>query len=434
MIRSQLNSRRSFLKTSAVLGIPWIVPASALGRAPGRAAANERLSVGLIGTGKMCSGYHMDALLGFDDVQIVAVCDVDTTRREIARKRVTEKYGSRAGDQGCAAYTHFRQVLERDDIDAVLIATPDHWHAIPVIEACQAGKDVYCEKPLTLTLLEAKRCIDAVRKHGRVLQTGSQQRSSVFGPFRKACEFIQSGRIGKIQKVTVGVGGPSKWCDLPEEEIEPGLDWDLWLGPAPRRPYHSALSARGGISKPWGQWRQYREYSGGGHTDIGAHHYDIAQWALGMDTSGPVKIIPPDDPSAGTGVRYLYENGIELTHGGASGITFFGTQGTLRVDRGHLSSDPKDATREPLGRDEVRLYESPGHHRDWLNAIRDRSRPVADVEIGARSAAVCHLGNLAYWHGRPLSWDPQNWNFGNDAEANAWMDYERREPWALPSV
>lgn len=426
-------NRRNFLKASATIAAPTIISASAIG-ADGRTAVSERITIGLIGTGKMCSGYHMGTLLGFDDVQIVAIAECDGNRREIARKRIEGRYGSKTDYRGCHAYNEFGKVIARDDIDAVLIATPDHWHAIPVIEACRAGKDVYCEKPLTLTIGEAKHCLDAVRKHKRVLQTGSQQRSSVFGPFRKAAEFIRSGRIGKIEKVTVGVGGPSQFCDLPAEELEPGLDWNLWLGPAPERPYHSALSARGGISKPWGQWRRYREYSGGGHTDIGAHHYDIAQWALGMDESGPVEIIPPEDPSKGTGVRYLYKNGIEMTHGGPSGIVFTGTEGTLRVDRGHLSATPEDAIKEPLGENEVHLYNSPGHHRDWLNCIRERKRPVADVEIGARSATVCHLGNLAYWHGRPLKWNPDAWHFEDDDEANTWLDYERRDPWQLPSV
>ncbi|MDA0586612.1 MAG: Gfo/Idh/MocA family oxidoreductase [Planctomycetota bacterium] len=426
-------TRRNFLKASAAFAAPTIIAASAIGK-DGKTAASERITIGLIGTGKMCSGYHMGTLLGFDDVQIVAIAECDGTRREIAKKRIEDKYGSKTDYKGCDAYNEFGKIITRDDIDAVLIAAPDHWHAIPVIEACKAGKDVYCEKPLTLTIGEAKRCIDAVRKHKRVLQTGSQQRSSVFGPFRQAAEFIRSGRIGRIKTVTVGVGGPSKFCDLPGEELEPGLDWDLWLGPAPERPYNSALSARGGISQPWGQWRQYREYSGGGHTDIGAHHYDIAQWALGMDESGPVEIIPPEDPSTGTGVMYIYANGIEMTHGGPSGVVFTGTEGTLRVDRGHLSSTPEDAIKEPLGKDEVHLYNSPGHHRDWLNCIRTRTRPVADVEIGARSATVCHLGNLAYWHGRKLKWDPKNWMFEGDDEANTWLDYERRDPWQLPAV
>ncbi len=426
-------SRRSFLQTSAALTVPTLVASTAIG-CDGRAPASERITIGLIGTGKMCDGYHIKSLLGFDDVQIVAVCDVDTKRRQIAKKRIEQEYGSRTDYKGCDQYSDFRKVIQRKDIDAVLIATPDFWHAIPVIEACKAGKDVYCEKPLTLTIGEAKRCLDAVRKHGRVLQTGSQQRSSVFGPFRKACELVRSGRIGEIKKVTVGVGGPSKWCDLPAEELEPGLDWNMWQGPTPERPYNSILSARGGISKPWPQWRQYREYSGGGQTDMGAHHYDIAQWALGMDKSNPVEIIPPDDPSAGKGVRFIYENGVEMIHGGATGCTFTGTDGTLRIDRGHLSADPADAIKEPLADNEVHLYESPGHHRDWINCIRERKRPVADVEIGARSVTVCHLGNLAYWHGRKLRWDPKNWTFVDDAEANQWLDYERRDPWQLPAV
>jgi predicted dehydrogenase len=431
--RNNTISRRSFLKQSAAIATPTVIAATSIGR-NGRAAASERISIGIIGTGKMCSGFHQNTLLGFDDVQIAAVCDVDTTRRQLAKKKVETKYGDRTDYRGCDEYNDFRKVIARQDIDAVLIATPDFWHAIPIIEACKAGKDVYCEKPLTLTLMEAKRCIDAVRKNGRVLQTGSQQRSSVFGPFRQACEFVRSGRIGEIKRVTVGVGGPSKWCDLPEEPLEPGLDWNMWQGPAPERPYNSILSARGGISKPWPQWRSYREYSGGGHTDMGAHHYDIAQWALGMDESGPVEIIPPEDPTKGTGVRFIYANGVEMTHGGPDGCTFTGTDGTLRIDRGHLSCDPADAIKEPLADDEVHLYNSPGHHRDWINCIRQRKRPVADVEIGARSVTVCHLGNLAYWHGRTLQWDPRNWDFGDDQEANGWLDYDRRDPWQLPAV
>ncbi|MBN1419211.1 MAG: Gfo/Idh/MocA family oxidoreductase, partial [Planctomycetes bacterium] len=319
------------------------------------------------------------------------------------------------------------------DIDAVCIATPDHWHAIPIIEACKAGKDVYCEKPLTLTILEAKRCIDAVRKHERVFQTGSQQRSSVFGPFRLACEIIRSGRLGKIRTVTVGVGGPSRWCDLGEEAMEPGLDWDLWLGQAPKRPYHSVLSPRG-VHNHFPAWRSYREYSGGGLTDMGAHHFDIAQWALDMDTSGPVKVIPPANPKAGTGCKLVYPNGVEMTHGGPGGCVFTGEKGKLRIDRGHLKSDPEEIAKTPIGEKDVHLYTSPGHHRDWIDCIRSRKRPICDVEIGARSVTVCHLTNLGYWYGRELRWDPETWGFVGDDEANAWRDRERRKPWDLPSV
>jgi predicted dehydrogenase len=235
--RSHSANRRSFLQsTTAAAAFPTIIASTALGK-DGRGPANDRISVGIIGTGKMCHGYHLNSLLGYEDVQIAAICEVDKNRRDSAMRKIEAKYATKSGHKGCDETTDFREILSRDDIDAVLIATPDHWHAIPIIEACKAGKDVYCEKPLTLTILEAQRCIEAARKYDRVVQTGSQQRSSVFGPFRKACEFVRSGRIGKIRTVTVGVGGPSKWCDLPAEDLEPGLDWNMWLGQAPDRPY-----------------------------------------------------------------------------------------------------------------------------------------------------------------------------------------------------
>lgn len=424
-------SRRSVLKATAFGAAAAFVPATALGRA-GRPAPSERLGVGIIGCGKMANDYHLRSLLGFEDVQVVAVAEVDQTRRQHAEKRVNDAYASNSALGTCAAYNDFRELIARDDIDAVCIATPDHWHAIPIIEACKAGKDVYCEKPLTLTIAEAKACIDAVRKHDRVFQTGSQQRSNVFGPFREAVEIIRSGRLGKIHRVTVGVGGPSKPCDLPEEELEPGLDWELWLGQAPLRPYNSVLSPRG-VHNHFPAWRSYREYSGGGHTDMGAHHYDIAQWALDMDHSGPVKIIPPEDESAKSGVRYIYANGIEMVHGGPSGCVFHGSEGQLRIDRGHLSSTPESIVKEPLGEDDVHLPKSPGHHRDWLDCIKSREKPVADVEYGARTVSIIHLGNIAYEQRRTLEWDPERWTFQDEAD-NQFMDRERRDPWQLPTI
>ena len=427
-------TRRHFIKGLALsaLAMPVVVPRSVLGDSK-KAAASERVTVGFIGCGKMANDYHLSTLLEFGDVQALAVCEVDSTRRARAKQRVEKAYSTNTGYKGCAEYIDFRELLARKDIDAVCIATPDHWHAIPLIEACKAGKDVYCEKPLTLTITEAKRCIEAVRKHGRVMQTGSQQRSSVFGPFRKAAEIVRSGRLGKIQTVSVGVGGPSVWCDLKEEDMEPGLDWNMWLGQAPYRPYNSALSPRGAHNH-FPAWRNYREYSGGGHTDMGAHHYDIAQWCLGMDQSGPVEIIPPEDPTAMTGVRYIYANGVVMTHGGPSGCSFVGTAGKLHIDRGVLTSEPESIVKEPLGAKEVHLFESPGHHRDWLNCIRSRQRPVADIEIGARSVTVVHLGNLAYWYRRKLRWDPRRWKIIGDDEANNWLDRKRRDPWQLPKA
>jgi predicted dehydrogenase len=381
----------------------------------------------------MANDYHLPELLGFGDVQAVAVCEVDEKRREHAKRRVEKAYGQKTDSKGCATYADFREIISRKDIDAVCIATPEHWHAIPAIEAMKAGKDVYCEKPLTLTLAEGKRCIDVARKYQRVFQTGSQQRSNVFGQFREAAEIIRSGRLGSIQTVTVGVGGPSRFCNLPAEELEPGLDWDLWLGPAPKRPYNSILSPRG-VHKHFPAWREYREYAGGSHADMGAHHYDIAQWCMDMDESGPVEIIPPIDSHANHGVVYRYANGVVMVHGGPSGCTFTGTKGTLRIDRDHLSSDPAEIVKKPRSSKEVHLEKSPGHHRNWLDCIRSRKRPLADVEIGARSVAITILGNLAYWNRRPLRWDPVKWEFIGDSQANTWLDRERRDPWKLPSA
>ena len=380
----------------------------------------------------MAGGYHFRSLLGMSDVQIVAVCEVDKNRRDHAKRQVEKAYSGGSDFKGCATYSDFREVIGRKDIDAVCIATPDHWHAIPAIEACKVGKDVYCEKPLTLTIAEAKACIDAARKNDRVFQVGSQQRSNVFGPFRQAAEIIQSGRLGRIERVTVGVGDPSLPCDLPEEPIEAGLDWDMWLGQAPMRSYNSALSPRG-VHNHFPQWRRYQEYSGGGHTDMGAHHYDIAQWALGMDHSGPIRIVPPKDPSAKRGVKFIFENGVQMEHGGPSGCVFFGENGTLHIDRGRLTSDPEEMVKEPLGEDDVRLFQSPGHHRNWIDCIRSRELPVADVEYGARTVTIVHLGNLAYWQKKSFEWNPETWQFKN-ANDNRFLDRERRDPWQLPQV
>jgi predicted dehydrogenase len=423
-------TRRQFVQGATAAALPLIVPASALG-AQGRAAAGNRIGLGFIGVGTQGRGL-LNGFLGQKDVQILAVCDVDTNRRENARKTVESRYAAQMKSgayRGCVAFNDFRDLLRHKGIDAVVIAAPDHWHALVVLEACRAGKDIYCEKPLSLTIAEAKRMMDAARKHRRVLQTGSQQRSD--NEFRLACELVRSGRIGKVRTVNVNVGGPSRPCDLREEKAEPGLDWDRWLGPAPRRPYNSVLSPRG-VHKHFPNWREYREYSGGMMTDWGAHHFDIAQWGLGMDESGPVEIIPPDDPKATRGVRFRYANGVEVVHGPGGGVQFIGTNGEITVNRGVLRSRPADIIKTPIGEKDVRLFRSPGHLRDWLNCIRNRRRPICDVEIGARSVTVCHLGNLAYWHHRRLRWDPKGWRFVGGDGNDAWLDREHRAPYQLP--
>ncbi len=421
--------------TAAMVAAPMIVPASALGR-QGASPPSERLTMGFIGVGYQARG-HLNAFVRNTDVKVLAVCDVDTTRRVDAKKIVDDWYSNDKAYKGCDMYNDFRELIARKDIDAVLIATPDHWHCATAVAAVKSGKDVYCEKPLTLTIAEAKVLMDSVRKHKRVLQVGSQQRSSK--EFRIACEAVRNGRIGKVQKVFVSVGPPSRPCDLPEESIEPGLDWEMWLGQAPERPYNSVLSPRG-VHDFFPNWRSFREYSGGGMTDFGAHHFDIAQWGLGMDGSGPIEIIPPADPSKGIGVRFLYASGAEVIHGSykdpdgkdRGGISFVGDKGSVYVDRGQLKSWPDNVVTDPLGSSEISLYKSPGHHQDWLDCIKSRNRPICDVEIGARSVTVCHLGNLAYLHGRTLKWDPEKWHFVKDHEADRWRDRERREGWELP--
>ncbi len=432
-------SRRGLLAGAAAMAAaPMVVPASALGRKQGTPAPSARITIGVIGVGYQARG-HLNALVRNDDVKVLAVCDVDTTRRENAKKIVDDWYSPDKTYKGCTAYVDFRELVARKDIDAILIGTPDHWHCATAVAAIESGKDVYCEKPLTLTIAEAKVMIDAVRKHKRVFQTGSQQRSS--REFRVACEAVRNGRIGKVKQVFVAVGGPSRPCDLPAEPLEPGLDWNMWLGQAPDRPYNSILSPRG-IHNHFPDWRSYREFSGGAMTDWGAHHFDIAQWGLGMDESGPVEIIPPADPKAGQGVRYLYANGVEMIHGGhmdpdgmeRGGVHFVGESGIVYVDRGQLKSWPENIVTDPLGASEKPLYKSNSHQQDWIDCIKSRKRPICDVEIGARSVTVCHLGNLAYWHGRTLKWDPAKWQFVKDHEADKWRDRERRAPWKLPKA
>jgi len=417
-------TRRHFLKGAAALaGAPLVVSASAIGAE--RAAPSDRLTMGFIGYGMQCRG-HLGAMLGKPAVQVLAACDCDRTRRLDACKKANERYGT---TNGCADYNDFRDLLDRRDIDAVLMAPPDHWHAPIAIRAAESGKDIYCEKPMSLTIRDARAMVNAVRRYSRVFQTGSQQRSDK--EFRFACEMVRSGRIGKVEKVIVNVGGPSRECDLPAQPVPEGLDWNLWLGPAPSRPYHATICP-GNPYNMFPSWRSYRDYSGGGMTDWGAHHFDIAQWGLGMDDSGPVEIHPPDGKEYKQ-LTYKYANGVLMQHGGGGrmGVNFYGTQGAVFVDRGKLETEPKDLKNTPTAPDEVHLYNSPGHHEDWLRCIRTRQKPICDVEIGCRSVSVCHLGNIAYWLNRPLKWDPAKEVFLGDDEASRWLDRVRREPWVL---
>jgi predicted dehydrogenase len=426
MLTSSL-SRRQFLAASALAAIPL---ARVHARLITNRSSNDTLGIAFIGTGKR--GFELlPAFLKEPDCRVLAACDVDTTRRLHAQSIINSKYGN----TDCRVFNDHRELLAMPGIDAVVITTPDHWHINQIIDSCNSKKDIYCEKPLTDTLLECRLAIEAARKHGVVFQTGSQQRTEYGGRFVHACEIVRSGRLGQLLTVHVGVGASSTWCDLPEEPVEPGLDWDRWLGPAPVRPFHSALSPRG-IHSHYPDWRKYREYAGGLLTDWGAHHFDIVQWALNMDTSGPVEARPPaftHDEASPFGGSLVYESGLEIVHGGTNGILFVGTEGTLFVNRDRIQSFPDRIANDPLPDSAKVLPRVPSHIRNWLDCIKTRQKPICDVEVGARSIACAHLLNLAYWRRRPVLWDPALWQFRSD-EPPASLDRERRNAYAIPPI
>jgi predicted dehydrogenase len=442
------TSRRSFLKqASVVAAAPFILPSEiwAAEKKP-----NERIGMGFIGMGKQNQGL----LRNFRQqkaVRVVAVCDVDTTRRVDAQQSMNEYYtkNPEKGSPDCAAYNDFRDVIARKDIDAVCIATPDHWHAIPTLEALEAGLDVYCEKPLTHNIYEAVSVIKSAKKNGRVLQTGSMQRS--MEEFRVACELVRNGAIGKISHVECSFGPPGVPCDLPEEEMEPGLDWERWCGPGPLRPYHSKLSPRG-VHTHFPMWREYKEYGGGMVCDWGAHHLDIAQWGLGMDKSGPVEVTPPKDPKAQHGAVLRYKNGITVTHMPGFGAHFYGADGEVKVNRGRfefilggkrmagfikgetggsLESAIVHVKKEHLANSKVKLYQSRNHTADFLECMETRKRPVTNEEVGGRTAICCHLMNQSYYNHASIQWKPKRMKFARNGGKDAWLTRDYRAPWKL---
>lgn len=415
---------------------------------------NGKISVGIIGVGKQAKGLT-GRFLGHPEVVVTAVCDVDTNRREAAKARVEEHYAKNqnASWKGVTAHNDFRELLGREDIDAVVIATPDHWHALIAVAAVSAGKDVYCEKPLTQTVHEAVAVVKATRDHKRVFQTGSQQRSA--REFRVVSELVRNGVIGKVNRVETAFGVPGVPCDLPGEEAEPGLDWDLWLGPAPERPYHSVLAPRG-LHDHFPMWRLYREYGGGFVTDWGAHHVDIAQWALGRDESGPVAVIAPENAEkAIAGSKLVYEDGCELVHVEKEkriGASFFGPDGEIHVARGRLEvkRDGKTVTKY-LGKDDqpglsgsldlldaeylkdakVRLTDSKDHINDFIARIRDRGQPITHEGVGASSVIACHLLNFGYYHGKNFKWNPKEHTFAEGTGDVAWLHTPYRGDWKI---
>ncbi|MBM4041940.1 MAG: Gfo/Idh/MocA family oxidoreductase [Planctomycetes bacterium] len=448
-------ARRQFLARTAALGVaPLVVPASALG-AEGTAPPSSRIGLGFIGVGAMGSG-HLRCCTAYPDVQIVAACDVDRWRRERAEATAEDAYATQGRPARCDAHNDLRELLARSDIDAVVIATGDRWHGLATVLAAQAGKDIYCEKPISLTIAEAQAMVAAVRRYARVCQIGLQQRSTP--EFIRACQLVRAGALGTIRIVYVNMAGTCDDVSLPAEPVPEGLDWDLWLGPAPWRPYNRRFH-------PYGQWHGVvpwhfcRDFGGGNLTSNTVHAFDVVQWGLGMDASGPVEIIPPETGRAPL-LTYRYASGVlcqvvhdrlprqrefrldgwdEATPVQNFGAVFVGDAGWVHVGReGYLRSQPEDIVRQhhlPPGD----AHPVNNHHQDWFNCIRARRRPACDVAVGARSTTVSHLGCIAHWLARPLRWDPAREEFvgepstslGPGPEANRLRSRPMRQPWQI---
>jgi len=394
-------NRRQFLKASgALVALPWIIPGSALGK-DGSVAPSERIVMAGIGIGNQGGG-DQGAFLGRGDVQYVAMCDVKKAVRESSKNRIDQHYG----DKGCAVYSDFRELLARPDLDAVHVATPDHWHAVIVTAACRAGKDVYCQKPESLTIHEGRAMVDTARRFNRVVSGGSQRvMEDYMGTVRKCW----SGEIGTPKEVFVNCGGPSQPCYLPGEAVPEGIDWDMWLGPAPYAPYHP-YRISGSFNINGTSWRSWRDYSGGGMTDWGAHHFGGMMFAVNKMEEGPVEIIPPDGKEHKY-LTYRFADGMLLYHGS-------------RVD---VVGDGN-----PIAPREIPRYKGVGGiYGDFIESVRTREKPFRDIERAHRTASICHLGNICYLLNRVLKWDPVKEEFPGDEQANRLRDRARREPWTI---
>lgn len=430
-----MNRRKFLHQTTATTLLSTVAGSVSLSKA--KAAANDRITIGVIGVGKQGVSDFTKAMK-FPNTQMVAMCDVVAERRENGKKIANDFYAKLNNDpnyDGVSVHEDFREVTGRDDIDAVMVVTPDHWHAIPVVAAAKAGKDIYCEKPISRTIAEGRAMVNAVQANKVVFQTGSQQRSEYDGKFRIAAELVRNGKIGQVISVNIGIGDPNVPCDLPAEDVPEGTNWDLWLGPAPMRPYNEILCPKG-VHNHFPSWRLYREYAGGMVADFGAHHFDIAQWGLGTDDTGPVRLVPPQDDEAKRGMMLEYANGVKMFHGGPGGTTFVGTNGVVSVDRSRLETVPADLReKNPIGEDGIKLENTGGrngysHVANWIENIETRGKCICHEEVGHRTASICHITNIAYQLRKELNWDPKTEQF-DDAEANKLVDQEMRGEWKL---
>ena len=431
--------RRDFLKASAFGIAGTMLPASLMAATPNKKSSeNDKIRLGFIGLGQQAN-YLMSSFIQMEDVRVVAGCDVYDIKRERFYNRVSKFYADKGIKKGAPTmYEDYNELLARTDIDAVVIATPDHWHAAIAIAACKAGKDIYLEKPMTLTIYEGQQLVKAVRKYGRVFQLGSQQRSSE--EFIRAATLAREGELGKIRKLEVSL---PRWgttpfpvkCDRRKEAVPAGLNWEKWLGPLTESDYvyyypdiDPLLNSEGG-EDCWGAWRWYKKTGGGYMTDWGAHMFDIAQWAAGKDRSCPVDIIPPGY-SFYKNLTYRYDSGIEIEvvdfDDKGSGVKIYGEDGWVAVHRGdYYASDKKFDMK--VADNDIPYEARGGHHRVFIDAVKQRIDPNVPVEIGHSSCTLCNIGIIAGELGRPLVWNPVVEKFMHDDEANALKHYNYRE-------
>jgi predicted dehydrogenase len=433
-------SRRKFVGTSLFgMGGFAILP----GLSAMQVAPSDTINLGFIGLGQQA----MNLLNGFINIQgvrVIAGCDVYGVKNQRFEQMVIGHYSGTAKKKvKVNIYHRYQDLLAQKDIDAVIIATPDHWHALQAIDACKAGKDVYLEKPLTFTIKEGQELVKCVRQNNRILGVGSQQRSGI--DFIKAVKMVRDGSIGKLERINAYVGAPPRAYNLPEEPVPVDLDWDLWLGPSPFVHYNKELNPPIYLNPPqkeqfWGGWRWYKELGGGFTTDWGAHMFDIVQWAMGMDNSGPSRIIPAGYQDYDY-LTFEYSNGIIMSErpwdeNKTKGVKFWGSNGWLEISRNNLNvSDESLKLKENLG-DKVShranyLNAIVSHHADFINAVRNKKDPVTPVEVGHRTCTACTLGNIAHELGRPVVWNPVEERFVNDAEAAKFLHREYREGYVL---
>lgn len=396
-----------------------------------RIGPNDTIQIACIGPGGSKGGFRQGLgdtrnIARLPGIKVVAVCDVEKQHMDEA---------AAAFGPDCRKYTDFRELLDQSDIDAVVIGTPDHWHAVQACAAMEARKDVYCEKPLTLWVDEGKAIVRTQNRTGRVFQVGSQQRSD--GRFRTACELVRNGRVGRLQRVVAHVPNGSRGGPFTRKPVPEGLDWDFWQGPAQWRDYIP--------ERTHGNFRHWYEYSGGMVTDWGAHHLDIAQWGIGADEAGPTRVeshgvLPAHADGYNTPVdfeiTYTYPNGVKLicTHEGENGVHFYGDAGWIFVSRSKIEASDPRLLSDPLPGGAVRLYNSNNHAANWVECLRQRKDPICTAEVGHRSVTVCHLGNISLrMGGRRLAWDPQSERFVDDEEANKMLSRPLRAPWKLPT-